>query len=195
MIDNAYHEYEYAKIIDVGGTRQYWNIVPIDYLKNRNAHITVVNISGAPLPDHDDIFRFVHGDGCDLPLDDNSYHIAHSNSVIEHVGDWSRKVQFANEIKRIGQSYFVQTPNYWFPIEPHCMTPCFHWLPKPWRVALVRMWSLGNYRKALSVGDAVSLIESAQILNRKMFAWLFDDAEIITERCLGLPKSFIAVGR
>jgi hypothetical protein len=32
-------------------------------------------------------------------------------------------VAFAEEIKRVGRRYFVQTPNKAFPLEPHVMTP------------------------------------------------------------------------
>lgn len=113
--------------------------------------------------------------------------------MVEHVGDWKRMVQFADELSRVSQKYFVQTPNYWFPIEPHCMTPFFHWLPKPIRIWFVSCFHLGHWGMATSIDAAVRTVESARLLNKKMFQELFNDAQILTERFYGLPKSFIAL--
>ena len=44
-----------------------------------------------------------------------------------------------------------------------------------------------------SVDDAVRQVEHSRLLNKKMFRELFKDADILTERFLGLPKSFIAL--
>ena len=155
-----------------------------------HGEVSIIDIGGS---EHGP-FTFVESDGCDLArFSDKSFHIAHSNSVLEHVGDWSRQVQFANELQRVSQSYFVQTPNYWFPIEPHFMTPFFHWLPAPFRMWLVTHFKLGQFEMAESVGDAVLLTEHARLVTNDMFSYLFKDARILTERYFGLPKSFIAL--
>ena len=181
-------------IIDIGGTEKYWNIVAGQYLNVHNVNITIVNLPGEAMPKDHGPFKFVGADGCDLAgFDDKQFHIAHSNSVVEHVGDWERMVRFAEEISRVSQEYFVQTPNYWFPIDTHTWTPCFHWLPMPIRVWLVSRFQLGQWGKAASVDEAVRTVESARMLNRKMFQELFKDAHIRTERFLWLPKSFIAL--
>lgn len=52
---------------------------------------------------------------------DNEFDAVFSNSVIEHVGDYEAQRQMANEIMRVGKRYFVQTPNFYFPIEPHIL--------------------------------------------------------------------------
>ncbi len=183
-----------VNVIDIGGTEQYWRIVPMPYLNAHNVNITIVNLPGTEMPVDHGPYKFVEADGCDLAdFRDKQFHIAHSNSVVEHVGDWGRMVRFAGEISRVSQRYFVQTPNYWFPIEPHCMAPCFHWLPKPFRIWLVLRFELGHWKKAASVDEAVRIVESARLLNRKMFRALFKDAQIRTERFLLLPKSFIAL--
>ena len=36
----------------------------------------------------------------------------------------------------MGRAYWVQTPNRWFPVEQHLLTPFLHWLPKPWQRAI-----------------------------------------------------------
>lgn len=194
MINAVFAEHGFVSIVDVGGTEAYWKIVPRRFLTDRNVQITIVNLPGT-LTSHDhDIFTFVTGDGCDLGfLADRSFHIAHSNSVVEHVGDWDRMMQFASELTRVSTRTFAQTPNYWFPLEPHCMTPFFHWLPKPARIWLVSHFSLGHWGKAASIDEAVRLVESARLLNRKMVQELFKDARVVTERLSGLPKSFIAI--
>ena len=59
---------------------------------------------------------YVVADGCHLPFADDAFDMAFSNSVIEHVPDHEA---FSRELARVGRSYYVQTPNKWFPIEPH----------------------------------------------------------------------------
>jgi hypothetical protein len=196
MIEVVYNEYQFVNIIDIGGTEKYWGIIPREYLDKHNVVITIVNLPKKTVPKDHGHFRFVTADGCDLAdYDDRSFHIAHSNSVIEHVGDWKRMVSFAKELSRVAPRYFVQTPNYWFPIEPHYMMPFFHWLPKPLRVWLVLNFQLGFFRKAATIDEAMRMIEGARLLNRKMLQELFQDSNILTERFFLLPKSFVAVKR
>ncbi len=183
-----------VKIIDIGGTEKYWNIIPRKYIKDYNISITIVNLPGTCIQKDHGPFCFVEGDGCNLAkFSDNSFHIAHSNSVIEHVGDWSRMVRFSQELMRVSQKYFVQTPNYWFPIEPHCMTPFFHWLPKPIQIWLVQHFHLGNWGKAKSISDAIRMVDRIYLLNKGMMEELFNDADIVIERFFFFPKSLIAI--
>lgn len=194
MIEAIYQASGTVSIIDVGGTETYWGIFSSQYLSDHNVNITIVNLPGTVTPGDRGRFRLVEADACDLrQFEDESFDIAHSNSVLEHVGDWERMVRFAEELKRVSKSYFVQTPNYWFPIEPHCMTPFFQWLPMPYRLWLVSHFGLGNWRKASSIDDAVRIVESARLLNKKMLQTLFADATIVVERLFLLPKSFVAI--
>lgn len=194
MIESIYEKKGSVSIIDLGGTKQYWGIVSNQYLVEHNVTITIVNLSDNIASENQGVFKFVEGDACKLNhFQDKSFDIAHSNSVVEHVGDWVRMIKFAEELKRVSRLYFCQTPNYWFPIEPHCLTPFFHWIPKPTRLWLVGRFQLGHWDKASSISDAVYIVESARLLNRKMFRALFSDADIVTERYFCLPKSFIAI--
>ena len=194
MIESIYKKNGSVSIIDLGGTIKYWDIVSTKYLSDHNVNITIVNLPGNAMPEDQGTFRFVEADACNLNgFEDKSFDIAHSNSVVEHVGDWGRMIKFAEEFKRISKYYFCQTPNYWFPIEPHCMTLFFHWAPKPIRLWLVSHFQLGHWRKAASIDDSVRIVESARLLNKKMLQALFSDASIVTERFLFLPKSFVAI--
>lgn len=194
MMEAVSKEYGCINIIDIGGTEKYWGIVPQQYLDIHNVCITIVNLPDTVMPQDHGRFKFIAADGCDLvAFNDKSFHIGHSNSVLEHVGDWERMVQFAKELTRVSQKLFVQTPNYWFPIEPHCMTPFFHWFPKPIGIWLVSHFQLGHWGKATSIDEAVRTVESARLLSKEMLQELFKDASILTERFFCLPKSLIAI--
>lgn len=101
-----------SAVIDVGGDVFYSDLV------NVKPRLTILNIFDPPadLPAH---VNWLIGDGCNMPYTDNEFDVASSNGVIEHLGSASRQVQFAKEVQRVGRSYFVQTPNRHFPIEPH----------------------------------------------------------------------------
>ena len=71
----------------------------------------------------------VQGDATNLPFGDAEFDVAFSNSVIEHVPH-ELQPAFASEISRVAKRYFVQTPNRYFPIEPHYQLPFFQFLPK-----------------------------------------------------------------
>lgn len=194
MIEIVFSEKGSVNIIDIGGTEQYWSIISRKYLLDYNVSITIVNLPQAVKSEDHGPFRFIVSDACHLSgIEDFSFDIAHSNSVIEHVGDWARMVQFSQQLKRVAKKYFVQTPNYWFPIEPHCMTFFFHWLPTPAQLWIVSRFQLGHWEKATSVDEAMRIVESARLLNKAMFRALFDGSVVITERFFALPKSFIGI--
>ncbi len=126
-------------------------------------------------------------------LDDLSFDVVHSNSVIEHVGLWRDECKMAQEVRRLAARYFVQTPNYWFPLEPHLRTPFVHWLPVPWRAAIVRRRACGYFPRARSYDEARNILDDARLLDARAMATLFPDAVIERERIAGLTKSLIAI--
>lgn len=194
MIEQAYARHGHVNLLDVGGTQKYWKILPATYLASRRVSITLLNtqpVRQPPLPP----FSALCADGCDLSQFENgAFHIVHSNSVIEHVGSPERVERFARELVRVAERYFIQTPDFWFPLEPHCMTPFFHWLPRRLRVGLVRQVALGHWQRAANHEQAEFLVDSVRLLTRRQMQVLFPTARIIRERILGLPKSLIAVG-
>ena len=123
-------------------------------------------------------------DGTQLPFADGSFPIVFSNSVIEHVPKGLQPA-FAREIRRVGDRYFVQTPNRWFPIEPHYQMPFVHFLPERALRALNKRFTMGWRKK----GDWYeTTLLSASDLRR-----LFPDATIHRERMFGMTKSLMAV--
>jgi methyltransferase family protein len=197
LLESTHRSRGSVRILDLGGTEQYWRLIAPETLDALDVSITCVNL-WAEQPSPGGASPRIHqieGDACDLrsTFPDLSFDLVHSNSVIEHVGDWERMASMAREVRRLAPSYYVQTPNFWFPVEPHAVAPMFHWLPVPTRLWLVQRAGLGNWPRAASMDEAVHLIEGARLLNRKLFGTLFPDATLHIERFLGLPKSLVAV--
>jgi len=88
---------------------------------------------------------FVRADAADgLPFADDEFDLVYCSSVIEHVPR-ARRAAFAAEVRRVGRGWFVQTPAFTFPIEPHSLLPFAHWLPiglrrRYWRVGAAGAW-------------------------------------------------------
>ncbi len=61
---------------------------------------------------------------------------------------------FADNVRRLAPRYYVQTPNYWFPFEPHFRTVGFQYLPERLRVMMLRRFALGFFQKFTSDEDA-----------------------------------------
>jgi SAM-dependent methyltransferase len=194
LITRVYREKGAVSILDVGGLETYWDIFPAEFLRENRVSIVLLNLEPDIRPVRKpDIFSTSVGDGCALRFRDGSFDICHSNSVIEHVGDWGKKTSFAHEVSRVARYYFIQTPNFWFPWEPHFGTPFFHWLPEPVQLWLSFRRSLGWHKRATTIDDAMEVVEYASLLTRPMVAHLFRDSRIIGEKLGGITKSFVAI--
>jgi len=197
LIDATFRMHGEVKILDAGGRRTYWKSLPDEYLREKNVYITIFNLpSESPARDEG---RIVHrtGDACDMAeFRDGEFHIVHSNSVIEHVGDWQRIKNFARETSRVGECVYVQTPYYWFPVEPHYIAPLFHWLPRPLQHWLLERVTLGNRGKAKDLDEAACLMDDApRLLDMRTFRYLYPSCEIVKERFCLFTKSLVAVRR
>ena len=181
------------RILDVGGTLTYWQRVGLDFLARHDIEVVCVG----PAADGGAAVARVAvepGDGLALAFADLSFDLVHSNSVIEHVGRSREMQRFASEVRRLAPAYYVQTPNFWFPIDPHFYrVPMFHWLPRPLRVALVRRWRVGLQAPTVDYLRALLVVEYAVLLDRGQLHAHFPDATIVTERFAFLPKSLIAL--
>lgn len=193
IISEIFNEFGEVKIIDIGGTKTYWKIIPHEFLKENNVHITLVNLpDSVDKSESDEMFTYQDGDGCNLEnYETNSFHLSHSNSVIEHVGSWKNKKLFAKESQRVAKKHYLQTPNFWFPIEPHFMSPFFHWLPDGVRVAILMRFNLGWYKKAKTKEEAQSYIDYASLLTAKELKELFPNSHLMYENLFAFKKSLI----
>jgi len=72
--------------------------------------------------------QFVKADACQLPFNDNSFDLAFCSAVIEHVGSRQRQAKLIHELVRVSQIAVITTPNRYFPVEFHTLTPFIHWL-------------------------------------------------------------------
>jgi hypothetical protein len=119
-----------------------------------------------------------------------------SNSAIEHVGGRASQESFAREAARVGRGYWIQTPNRWFPVEQHLLTPFIHWLPKRWQRVIVPRCNFWNWlsrvtpdRRRFYIHHFLSDI---RLLGPGEMRRLFPGARLIRERFCGITKSLIA---
>ena len=100
----------------------------------------------------------------------------------------------AAEIRRLANAYYIQTPNFWFPVEPHFRAPWLHFLPEQLRARLVMRVRLGFAEtRSETMSDAMLQVQDARLLDRMQLAALFPEAEILDERFFGFTKSLIAI--
>jgi hypothetical protein len=125
---------------------------------------------------------------------DASFDVIYTNSVIEHVGGLEDQRRMADEIRRVGKRYFLQTPNRFFPLEPHFLFPFFQFLPISIRVFLLRNFHLGWFGRIPDAKRAKEIVESVRLLDRKDMLELFPGAHSYDERVFGMTKSFVVCG-
>lgn len=201
------HPREGARLLDLGGSD--------GSFAARIAQETPLSVTVADLsPVHRKTveargFRYeVLRDDQGLPFDDGEFDIVLCNSVIEHVTlplDQCRvtarveerawrdaalcsQAAFAREIRRVGRSYFVQTPHRYFPIDAHIHLPLTNFL------------SHNNVCRVVSLADKYWIkkcdgVADWQLLLPDDMKRLFPDANIHVESVLGAPKSIVAFRR
>lgn len=137
-----------------------------------------------------------------LPFAENAFDLIYCSSVIEHVtipkseiwkvvgtdefyrAAWESQKKLADEIRRVGKSYFVQTPNRKFVIESHSWLPFAGFLPRPWLLKVLR---ISNKFWVKAAPPDFNILSVAQMKE------LFPDAEIVSEKKFGLVKSIMAI--
>lgn len=198
LIDAVHAARGQVRILDMGGRVEYWSRVGLDYLRSKKALITVVNLEASEISEElaqPDLFSTAVGDACNLTdVADNAYDLAHSNSVIEHVMTWDNMKGFAAETRRVAPYYYVQTPNFWFPIDPHFYKfPLYHWFPRPVRARILNTFPIAHVGRIEGVDNAFRVVDDARLLDSRQFRFLYPDAEVSYERVAGLGKSLIAI--
>lgn len=194
LVDKVIAQKGSCRILDLGGVSKYWLALEAGW-HGKNIDITLVNNDNHEhILNSSSTFSHMFGDVRDLgALDSNSFDVVHSNSVIEHVGTWEDMKRMAAEARRLAPSYFIQTPNYWFPYEPHFRYPILHWLPRPVQVSLVMAKGRGFFPRAETVDEAQRMLASCSLIDARSMQALFPDAEIRSEKLGPLTKSLMAV--
>jgi len=178
-----------TNIIDVGGSPYNWQFI------TAKPSITIINISKSYDWDNAQTnMKLEIGDGTNLQYKDQSFDIAYSNSVIEHLFTTENQQKFAQEINRVGKKYFVQTPAKEFFFEPHLLTPFIHWLPLKMQRKLMKNFTIWGILTRPSQAYIDNFLNERVLLNYKEFKQLFPDAIIYKEKFLWLfTKSYIAI--
>ena len=177
-----------VKILDIGGTPEFWENAGFDMA---DVEITLLNLTlvETDLPN----VISIAGDATDLSdFADKSFDIAFSNSVIEHLFSFQNQQKMALEAQRVSKYHFIQTPNFWFPVEPHWVFPCFQFLPKTIRIFLTRNFNLGHLKQSESWATARQQVEEIRLLSRSEMVKLFPESKIWEEKLLIFSKSFVA---
>ena len=205
MFRDAFMLDENTKILDLGSETgsNIHAVLQGTLVKPENVYIA--DIDPGLIERGKDEFGFVPiwiGESKTLPFPDGYFDIVYCSSVIEHVTVpkeyvWSmysgsefvreslkHQKEFADEIKRVGRQYFVQTPHKYFPIESHSWLPFVALLP---RRILIPVLHLTNSFWVKKTSPDWHLLDKKEISN------LFKDAKIITEKSFGLSKSIMAV--
>ena len=181
-----------TRILDIGGTPDCWDLLPVC------PRITLLNTPRAK-DDLGGAAVWVAGDGRALPFADASFDVVFSNSVIEHVGDVDSQRRFAGEVMRVGRRYWVQTPNRWFPVEQHLLTPFVHWLPRGLQREVVPRCNLWSLLVRVTPDRRRFYIEhylaDVRLLSAAELEKLFPGARLIRERFLGWTKSLVAASK
>lgn len=174
-----------TRVLDVGGNAGTWMNLPV------RPRVTLVNLSPVAIGKHTGpAMQYVVGDGCKLPFRDQSFDIVFSNSVIEHLGNAYFQEAFAKEVARVGRRFYVQTPNRWFPIEPHLLTPFIHFSPKSWQRTLVRHFTVWGLVTKPSRERCIEMVSELRLLTRSEVQQLFPHGVLRREKFAGLTKSF-----
>lgn len=171
-------------------------------VKPENIYIADINLS--LIEEGKEMFGYVPvliDETAGLPFEDNYFDVVYCSSVIEHVTVakkevWSlysgeqfkkkaheRQRAFADEIKRVGRQYFVQTPYKHFPVESHSWLPFINWLPRALLIPTLKFTNLFWVKKTSP---------DWFLLDKKSLKALFPEASIIVEKSFGLVKSIMA---
>lgn len=175
-------------ILDLGGTPQYWSY----WKASQDAVITCVNLDTTVASDHPNI-QVVHGDATDLSAwPDQSHDVVFSNSLIEHLYSFEAQERLSREIHRVGKHFFVQTPNRYFPIEPHFYRiPCFHFMPYPLKLYLLRRYRCGFYGPIKECTPAEDLLAEIRLCNQTDLQKLFPTSRLAPEAVGPFVKSWM----
>ena len=187
LLDNMTKGGKKIKILDIGGTEDYWNSMGLNL--GNNIEIVLLNLYKIEVKGAG--FSSIKGDACNLEgMADKSFDLVFSNSVIEHLFSIENQQKVASEVIRVGKNYYIQTPNKFFPIEPHWVFPFFQFLPFGLKVYLTKNFNLGHIPKAKNKQEAIDLVNEVNLLSKKELEDLFSESKLYIEKFMGFHKSY-----
>jgi hypothetical protein len=178
-----------STVLDMGGVASWWSVV-----NPGTRLITIINLDARHQKTCEQAgYFFMAADARELPFKDHQFDLVHSNSVIEHVGSFDDQRRFASEMLRCGKAIYLQTPNHWFPVEPHLMTVFIHWLPFSVKRHLVRWFSAWGWINRPTQAKIDEFLRDIRLLTRHEVETLFPGCSMQNEKFMGLVKSFVVV--
>jgi hypothetical protein len=159
--------------------------------------VTLINLDdvASPLP-HEEMTA-ISGDACSAAEVLRScnvkpeFDLVYSNSLIEHVGGHTSRVELSKQIRDLAPRHWIQTPYRYFPLEPHWLFPGMQFMPAAARTQVALHWPLNG--KPGSKDAARRAVLWTELLGVTDMREYFPDSMILRERLLGLTKSLIAL--
>jgi hypothetical protein len=135
--------------------------------------------------------RTVLADARQMPFRDREFDIVYSNAVIEHVGNLQDQQRMADEVRRVGKSWFLTTPNRWYPFEFHVRMPLISWLPPRLMWKAAKLWGYDHIQRRYQSGNDYS---DVQLLTARQLRAMFPDSRILKPRVTFWPETLVIVG-
>ena len=185
-----------TRILDVGAEispNSECNIQFIDCYSWKN-NVSAINLSSEHISLIKQYYPEVDvrvGDACNLPWEDKHFDIVYSNAVIEHLGNFERQKKMATEIMRVGKSWFVTTPNRWYPFEFHMRLPFVTWLPRNGYIRFGQVISYNHVKRKYMTGIRR---DSLRLMTDKELKRCFPPSQIIKQRVTFMAEILICVG-
>jgi hypothetical protein len=175
------------RVVDLGGTVSFWETVPV-----KPRHVTVVNLETSSELKLDGL-ESVQADVRTLDAQTlGTFDFVFSNSLIEHLGGPEPRRRFAQLVREFATKWWIQTPNRYFPIEPHWVFPGQQFMTLEARAYIAQHWHVGHM-KCATRAEAVEECLMVDLLTASEMKALFPSGRIWRERFMGLTKSLVAV--
>jgi hypothetical protein len=188
----AFPALEEMAVLDLGGTAEAWRRAPVKPRK-----VVVLNLTEPGTSDDPSVIP-VTGDACTARPSlaakgvDQAFDVVYSNSLLEHVGGHAKRLDVAGEVAALAPYHWIQTPNRYFPVEPHWLFPGMQFLPVRMRTRIAERWSL-SHTPPDSFEAAQEAVQWTELISVSELRSYFPDSEIYKERLAGMTKSITAV--
>lgn len=196
LFDKLMNPTKEMKILDIGAEINPTNKSVIRFIDNYpwKSNVSAINLSSEHISTIKQYYPEVDarvGDACDLPWEDKHFDIVYSNAVIEHVGSFEKQKKMATEIMRVGKSWFVTTPNRWYPFEFHMRLPFVTWLPRNGYIRFGQVISYNHVKRKYMTGIRR---DDLRLMTVKDLKRCFPTSRVIKQRVTFMPETLICVG-